>query len=69
MSDARERIPTHGPALEHASEDLRADREIVLAAVAANVRALSHASKQLQEDTVIIKTASCARNQATGESP
>mgnify|MGYP002365764157 FL=1 len=40
----------HGFALEYASEDLRSDREIVLAAVKQNAEALVYASSDLRSD-------------------
>ena len=43
----------NGRALEFASEDLRADRDVVLAAVRQNAYALKYASERLRDDVII----------------
>ena len=45
----------HGLALQYASEQLRGDREVVLAAVKQKGRALCFASEQLQNDPELVR--------------
>ena len=47
----------NGWALRHASEDLRADKEVVLAAVAEDGYALQHAAAEMQADTEVVLAA------------
>jgi hypothetical protein len=43
--------------LEYATEELRGDREVVLAAVQQNGRALEYASTELQKDPEVMQAA------------
>ena len=50
-------VKRHGYALQHASEDLRADRDVVLAAVENDGLALQHASAKLRADREVVMAA------------
>jgi hypothetical protein len=50
-------VSVYGSQLEHASDSLRADKEVVLAAVENDSWALEYADKSLQKDPDIIKAA------------
>ena len=49
--------PQDGEALEHASEDLKGDRELVMQAIAQNGHALVFASDRLKGDREIVMQA------------
>ena len=61
-------VQQNGSALRHASEPLRADREVVLAAVQQNGQALRHASEPLRADREVVLAAVrvCARDRMSG---
>tara|TARA_B110000091_G_scaffold210216_1_gene252699 strand:+ start:1040 stop:1447 length:408 start_codon:yes stop_codon:yes gene_type:complete len=50
-------VTQNGTALQDASEELKSDIDIVLAAVTRSGRALEYASKELQKDPDVIKAA------------
>jgi len=47
-------VMRHGRALWHASEEFRADREVVLAAAGQDGRALRHATPLLRADRILL---------------